>query len=399
VWTEGIIQDRVTQTLGFRTFSFDSGKGFLLNGRTYDLLGANIHQDREGKGWALTHADREEDLKLLLGMGGTFVRLVHFQHDEDMYDLCDRLGLVVWAEHGLVNTVSPKKEFSERALLQLTELIRQDYNHPSIVMWGIGNEVQTHKPSCAKKLMERLARRVKAEDPVRPSVLATCFSEVPGTFGVDLVGHNQYFGWYHGTFEDLPKWLDEQHAKAPDKCQGMSEYGAGAGVKTHSAAPKPQDHSEEYQALFHEAYWKALRARPWVWCKAVWQMFDSASDGRNEGEKPGINDKGLVTRDRKVKKDAYFWYKANWNPEPMLYITSRRFTLRTEPAAVVKVYSNCDKVTLTLNGRPVGTKSVKDRVARWNVVLGQGSNQIAISGANKGVRVKDSCTWFYEPKQ
>jgi hypothetical protein len=398
VWSEDRRIDRVEQPLGFRTFSFDPQKGFILNGIPYDLHGANMHQDREGKGWAITAADREEDLRLLLAMGGTFVRLAHYQHDPTMLDLCDRLGVVVWAEHGLVNKVTPKQAFADRAMTQMRELIRRDFNHPSVFMWGIGNEVQAlvQKNQPAVKLLERLSALVKEEDPSRPSVLATSYSETPGTYGVDLVAHNQYHGWYHDTFADFAVWLDAQRAKAPDKCQGMSEYGAGAGANIHRDDPKIMDHSEEWQALFHEAYWRTLRDRPWVFCKAVWNMFDFASDGRNEGEKPGINDKGLVTRDRKTPKDAYFWYQANWTEKPMVYVTSRRFTPRVRAATEVKVYSNCDRVSLTLNGKPAGEKRVNDHVARWQIVLRAGVNHVSVEGVKDKRKVKDFCTWTLE---
>jgi len=391
---DGVLWDRVRQPLGFRTVRVDPVQGFLLNGRPYDLHGVNLHQDREGRGWAVSPADREEDFRLMMELGCTFVRFAHYQHDQQAYDLCDRLGLIAWAEHGLVNTLSPRPEFAERCVSQLTDLIRQSYNHPSIVVWSIGNEVQAQRYPFGPDLLRRLSRVVKDEDATRPSTLATCYNEVPGAYDNDLIAHNQYFGWYHDTFAEFPKWLDAQHAKAPDRCQGMSEFGAGAGVSIHRAAPTVRDHSEEWQALFHEAYWRVLRDRPWVWCKAVWQMFDAASSGRHEGERAGVNDKGLVTRDRQIRKDAFYWYKANWTAEPLVYITSRRFSPRRAAQTDVKVYSNCDEVELVLNGRSLGARRVDDHVALWNgVELVAGDNRLEARGRTPAATVTDRCVW------
>jgi beta-galactosidase len=396
---EGVL-DRVREPLGVRSFSVDPERGFLLNGEPYELRGVNLHQDRSGKGWAISRADREEDFRLIAEMGATFVRLVHYQHDRHAHELADRIGLVVWAEHGLVNTVSENPEFSERAAKQLTELIRQNYNHPSIVAWGIGNEVQTHKPPAAKPLLERLAQLVRTEDPSRSSALATCFDEPAGAYGTDLIAHNRYFGWYHGTFAEFGPWLDAQRAKNPRLPMGMAEYGAGAGPSLHSTTPKALDHSEEYQSLFHEAYWRALRARPWLWEKSVWQMFDAASAGRNEGERPGVNDKGLVSHDRAVKKDAFYWYKANWTDEPLVYVTSRRFSPRTEARTAVKVYSNCATVSLHVNGRDIGRVTVEDHVALFpDVELVPGRNQVLAKAQRGTVTVSDEVTWVCDRPQ
>jgi beta-galactosidase len=258
--------------------------------------------------------------------------------------------------------------------------------------------VQGDKPM-AKDMLIRMNSTEKSEDYTRPSVIATCYDEVPGTYSMDLVAHNKYFGWYTGSFADFPKWLDSQHKKNPGGCQGMAEFGAGAGINTHSSIPRALDHSEEWQALFHEAYWRDLRGQSWVWCKAVWQMFDSASVGRNEGERKGVNDKGLVTRDRKVKKDAFFWYKVNWDPSPMVYITSKRFTPRTEKQVPVKVYSNCGEVELILNGKSLGKRKVDDHVALWNKIgLSAGKNRLQVLGLRDGAVVTDICTWVLNPK-
>jgi beta-galactosidase len=385
--------DVVAQPLGFRTYRIDPERGFMLNDEPYDLRGANLHQDRADKAWAVSPADHAEDFRLMMEMGATFVRLVHYQHDEIDYALADRLGIVVWTEHAFVNTVSANPRFAERCAVQVRELIRQNFNHPSIVFWGIGNEIQT-KPPAAKPLLEMLAREVRLEDPARLSTLATNYAELFGAYGTDSIAHNQYHGWYHHTPEEFAAWLDGQRARSPGQSIGMSEFGAGAGPWTHRAAPVARDHSEEYQAYYHEVYWRTLRDRPWVWCKAVWQMFDAAAMHRNEGEQRGVNDKGLVSRDRRIRKDAYFWYQANWTDAPMVHLTSQRFTPRTEAATAVKVYSNCDTVELTLNGRALGPRPVDDHIARWpEIALVPGENRIEVVARRGAAEVRDACTW------
>jgi beta-galactosidase len=388
--------DRIEQAFGFRSFTVDPERGFLLNGRPYELHGAALHQDFEGKGWAISRQDRERDFQLLMELGATFVRLVHYQHDPHAYELADRLGLLVWAEHALVNQVSPDPVFAERASVQLTELIRQGHNHPSIVVWGIGNEVQPHQPP-AVELLKRLSSLVKREDPSRPSALATCFDEPAGAYGVELLAHNKYFGWYLGKVADFPVWLDAQRAKNRALPMGISEYGAGAGIGIHSADPEPLDHSEEYQSLFHEAYWRALRERSWLWCKVIWNLFDFASAGRKEGERLGINDKGLVTRDRSIKKDAFYWYQANWTEEPMVHLTGRRFSPRYQPMISVKAYSNCELAELFVGDRGMGRIAVIDHVAHWpEVALELGENRVRVTAYRGNASVCDACTWVRE---
>jgi beta-galactosidase len=245
--------------------------------------------------------------------------------------------------------------------------------------------------------LNRLCQTAKEEDRSRPVVLATNYGEGPGTYGTDMIAHNFYAGWYWGTLQEIPKWVAEQRRKYPKGGLGLSEYGAGAGPSTHSAKPVRMDHSEEYQALFHEAYWKALEGKPWIWCKTIWVMFDFASDWRKEGEHPGINDKGLVTRDRKVKKDVFYWYKAHWNPEPLVYITSRRFTPRVDRNTAVKVYSNRAEVELSLNGKSLGKRKVKDCIALWEGVrLSPGENKLEASTSSAGVTLTDNCAWSVE---
>ncbi len=387
--------DTVAQPVGFRTFRIDPERGFILNDEPYDLHGVNLHQEHAGKSWATAPADHEEDFRLMLELGCTFVRLVHYQHDEIDYALADKLGVVAWTEHAFVNTASASPRFAERCALQVRELIRQNFNHPSILFWGVGNEVQTGKQPAAKPLLELLARTVRLEDPLRLSTLASNYGEPVGAYGLDSVAHNQYHGWYHHAPQDFEAWLEKQRAKTPGQSLGLSEYGAGAGISIHPDQPVQQDHSEEYQAYYHEVYWRTLRERPWVWSKTVWVMFDFASAGRKEGELPGINDKGLVTRDRHTRKDAFYWYQANWTDEPMAYITSRRFTPRTAATTAVKIYSNCQTVELLVNGRSLGAHPVEDCIARWPAVtLAPGENRIEAIARRGVTAVRDQCAWM-----
>jgi beta-galactosidase len=301
------------------------------------------------------------DIDLMKDIGATAVRASHYQHSDSFYSGCDRAGIVVWAEIPFVNEALATPEFLENARQQMRELIRQNFNHPSICFWGVGNE--TRGPDDA--VISALAEEVRAEDPGRLSTYAS----------------NQ---------------------AAADKARlGMSEFGAGASVTQHAENPaRPETkgpfHPEEYQSYYHEVYWSAFKARPYLWAKFIWCLHDFASDGRNEGDHPGRNDKGLVTYDRKIKKDAYFFYKANWSGEPVLHITSSRFSSRTDPITDVKIYSNAAEVTLEVDGVSQGTRSDQDatRVFVWRGVrLSPGENRVTARAHFGPVVTSDSCAW------
>jgi beta-galactosidase len=394
--------DSLTQPLGFRSFSVDPALGFILNGAAYDLHGVNRHQDRLGRGWAIGKAEHDEDMAQIVELGATAIRLAHYQHADYFYELCDRMGLLVWAEIPLVDATTDSPAFTENARQQLTELIRQSQNHPSIVVWGIGNE-QRMNDAASNALLGSLAELVRAEDESRLSAYAHCCGSdtSPLTQHSDLIGYNYYFGWYMGNYNQLGEWADGLHLTQPGLRIALSEYGAGGSVVQHEDPPRQPSptalvHPEEYQAALHEASWLALAARPFIWGKFVWNMFDFASDGRNEGDTPGRNDKGLVTYDRQTKKDAFYWYKANWSSEPLAYITSRRFVERTTETVDVKVYSNLDSVALSVNGAPVGEpQPVVDHRARWTAVpLALGDNRIeALATGSAGQSTSDSVSW------
>jgi beta-galactosidase len=394
------VTDVVTEPLGLRTFSVDANTGFSLNGHYLDLHGVDLHQDRAGAGWAVTDADHTQDLNLIKEIGATAIRMAHYQHDQKDYSLADEMGFVVWAEVPLVNDTTNSAAFTASTEQQLRELIRQNYNHPSIVFWSIGNE-QRADNAATNTLLDALAGIVNTEDPDRLSTYASCCvgdsSAVNGH--TETSAYNKYFGWYNGTYNDLGAWADSLHAANPSRKISVSEYGAGANVNQHALNPPAPSttgawHPEEYQALLHEASWKQLSARPYVWGKFVWNMFDFASDGRNEGSQPGINDKGLVTRDRAVRKDAFYWYKASWAATPTLYITSRRWTARTAASTELKVYSNAASVSATLNGVSLGSLNSTDHSFRWTgVTLRPGANTVVVTATINGTGMTDTATW------
>ncbi|QMU69987.1 glycoside hydrolase family 2 TIM barrel-domain containing protein [Streptacidiphilus sp. P02-A3a] len=395
----GTVTDVVTEPLGLRSFSLDPATGFSLNGRHLGLHGVNLHQDRAVVGWAQSDADHAQDFALINELGATAIRMAHYQHDQKDYDLADATGVVVWAEVPLVNNTTDSAAFTASTENQLRELIRQNYNHPSIVFWSIGNE-QSKDDTPTNTLLANLAALVTSEDPDRISTYANDLgNDAQVTGHADTTGFNKYYGWYGGSCNDLGPWADSLHQAEPKRTFAVSEYGAGANTAQHALNPSPPDpggqfHPEEYQALLHEASWGQLAARPFVWGTFVWVMFDFASDSRDEGDQPGINDKGLVTRDRATCKDAYYWYKANWAATPTLYITSRRWTSRTDAATQIKVYSNAAEVTAVLNGTSLGTMSGTDHMFTWTgVTLRSGANTVTVSAAIDGVTHTDTVTW------
>jgi len=387
----GAVVDGVEEPLGLRFFTFDENTGFSLNGAHLGLYGANKHQDRLNKGWAVTDADLDEDMAIVRDLGATALRLAHYQHAQHFYDLCDRNGVIVWAEVPVVNSVTAGAAFANNAKQQLTELIRQSANHPAIVMWSLSNEVADGAP--VVPLMTDMATLAHTEDPSRPTTLAT--NHAPNgaiTKTTNLLGINRYFGWYGGTAAQFAGDVDAAHAVA-GRPLGISEYGAGAGITIHTATPKVMDHSEEYQCLLHEIHWKAISTRPFLWGSLLWNLFDFAVDSRNEGDTPGRNDKGLVTYDRKTKKDAFFFYKANWSSEPFVYITERRWATRPAGMYQVKVYSNGTAANLTVNGTAQPAKTATDHIFIWpGVMLGAGANTLQATAMVNGKMVTDTVT-------
>jgi beta-galactosidase len=422
----GALLDRVVQPLGLRTVAFDPDKGFFLNGEHVFLHGVSMHQDRPVKGWAISGADQEQDFQILTDLGGNVVRLAHYQHDQRSYELADALGIVAWAEIPLVNQVSfdgkpASPELVANATQQLQELIRQNYNHPSIALWSIGNEVdlratQANGPSQARPLLESLNRLAKSEDPDRVTTLADC-CEVGLTHNksaaatqrevivgvTDAVGYNRYFGWYGGTFTDFGPMLDAAHARHPRVPLAVSEYGAGAALTQHSDDPgggpinsHGRPHPEEFQDLYHEAAWSTLKKRNYLWGVFVWNLFDFSSDSRKEGDLTDVNDKGLVSYDRALRKDAFYFYRANWSAQPTLHLVGRRYTDRVYAVVDVKAYSNATRAELSLNGAPQGGVPCSDGVCLWHSVhLTSGSNELRATARIAGATVTDAMRWEY----
>jgi beta-galactosidase len=396
------VVDWVRVPLGFRYYSVDSDQGFFLNGSYLDLHGVNRHQDRIDKGWGIADSDQDEDMDLILELGATIVRLAHYEQAPHFLDLADRSGMILWEEVPLVNRISTSQAFSTNARQQLTEMIRQGYNHPSILFWGIGNE-QRSDDAATNDLLDSLAGLVKSEDPNRLSTYAQCCtSDTGGLPGhSDVVGYNTYYGWYDafGAADQFGAWADGVHAARPSWKMGISEWGAGAGITQHQEPPAQPDpygspHPEEWQNLVHESHWLQMQDRPYLWCKIVWAMFDFAVDSRSEGDTRGRNDKGLVSYDRKTKKDAFFWFKSFWSEEPVVYITSRRFTPRTTASTPIKIYSNLDSVELFVNGQSQGSKTSTDHRFIWsNVALGSGQNTIEARGTAGNDTITDMVTW------
>ncbi|MEO8182625.1 MAG: glycoside hydrolase family 2 TIM barrel-domain containing protein [Deltaproteobacteria bacterium] len=399
----GQLVDSVAQPLGVRSFAVDASTGFSLNGKYLDLHGVNRHQDRLGMGWALSEREHDEDMALIQEIGATAIRLAHYQHAQYFYDLADRTGMVVWAEIPLVNAISTSAAFTDNARQQLTELIRQNYNHPGIVFWSIGNE-QRADDAATNALLDELDSVVHSEDPYRLSTYAQCCTSDTGGLPqhTDTVGYNTYYGWYDafGTNAQFAAWADGLHAAQPSWKLAVSEYGAGAALSQHAdnpAQPEPYGlfHPEEWQNVLHEAHWLALKTRPYLWGKFIWNMFDFAVDSRNEGDTPGRNDKGLVSYDRKTRKDAFYWYKANWSAEPFVYITSRRYTPRPATPTTIKVYANVSAVELRVNGVSRGSTTSPDHIFTWpNVALAAGPNSIEAIGTTNTETFTDGVTWM-----
>ena len=337
---------------GIRTMSADKD-GFILNGRRYPLHGVSRHQDRQDMGWAISEKEHKEDMELIKELGANTIRLAHYQHDQYFYDLCDEYGMVVWAEIPYIS--SHLANGDENAISQMKELIVQNYNHPSIFCWGLSNEITiTGETEGMYSLHHRLNDLCHEMDKTRPTTMANVTMLEPSSPIVDIpdiMSYNHYFGWYVGDVNGNAEWLDDFRSKYPNKVIGLSEYGCEAILTWHNSNPKQGDYSEEYQSYYHENMLRIFAERPYLWATHVWNMFDFGVDGRNEGGVAGRNNKGLVTYDRKIKKDSFFIYKAYWTTDPFVHITSKRYYYRAEKKTKVKVYSNCAEVTLYVNGK------------------------------------------------
>ena len=356
----GTVEDETTTRFGVRSFKVDPKKGFFLNGKSYPLHGVSRHQDRKGLGNAITREMHDEDMALIKEIGANTIRLAHYQHDQYFYDLCDEVGMVVWAEIPYISEHMPNGR--ENTISQMKELIIQNYNHPCIVCWGVSNEI-TISTKDKKDMLDnhrQLNDLCHEMDKTRLTTLA-CYA-MCGPFNrsahiTDMVSWNLYLGWYVPGFILNDLWMGFFHLCFPNRPFGYSEYGAEGMPNLHSTHPHRGDHTEEYQAKYHEYILRCFKRHPWMWATHVWNMFDFAADARDQGGEPGMNHKGLVTFDRKTKKDSFYLYKAWWSDEAFVHICSKRFVERTGSTATVKVYSNQSTVALYVNGNKVGEQT------------------------------------------
>ncbi len=430
----GAVLDRVEQAFGIREMRADPARGFLLNGKPLRLQGVGYHQDREGKGWATAPADIEQDVAIMREMGVNSIRLTHYQHGQVIHDLADRYGMVLWDEIPLVSRWTWGDDavatagLRDDARQQLRELIRQNGNHASVFNWGIANEVDfgkslpafitTSKDTPAPDplpLLRELNALAKSEDPSRATALATCCegrllgsADIPITAeAADLGGANRYFGWYYGQPGDLGKHLDSLRALRPNQPVSVTEYGAGGATTIHTDNPlggkvdqRGRNQPEEYESYIHETAWATLSAKPYLWGTWLWNSFDFATTVRREGDAIDINTKGLVTYDRKIRKDAYYFYKANWTATPTVHVAGRRYVDRAYPVADVRVYSNAPRTDLLVNDRVVGTLSAcPQMICAWsNVALAAGANRVVARGLFPTGAVDDAIEWRVAPE-
>ena len=408
---EGKQVDRVTQPLGLRFYRIDPDQGFFLNGSHLPLHGVCRHQDRSEAGNALQSWHHDEDAALMVEMGVNAVRLAHYPQATYFYDLMDRLGIIVWAEIPFVGPGGycdkgfvDLPAFRENGQEQLREMIRQHYNHPSICVWGIFNELKEagDNPVEYIKELNSLAHR---EDSTRPTTAASNQSGALN-FITDAIAWNRYDGWYGGTLADMGRWLDATHQKHPELCIAISEYGAGASICHQQdtlckSVPDSWWHPENWQTHYHRENWRTIAARPYLWGSFVWNMFDFGAAHRTEGDRPGINDKGLVTFDRKVRKDAFYFYKANWNrQEPVLHLAGKRNLLRTHRQQEILVFTNQPEAELFVNGRSCGRQKADElsTISWQNVELQPGENEIKVVSVGKKNTLSDSFRCTLQPR-
>ena len=376
------ILDNVSARFGCRSFEIDPDRGFILNGEEYPLRGVSRHQDRWGYGNALLPEHHEEDVELICEVGATTIRLAHYQHAQYFYDLCDEKGLVLWAEIPYITTHMDNGVENTRS--QMMELIVQNYNHPSIVVWGLSNEINAGTDADAQiipnhHMLNDLCHQMDKTRLTTMACVSTAPPHNPYVSIPDTVSYNHYFGWYGGELEHYGPWFDKFHAEHPNQPIGVSEYGCEA-LNWHTSKPEAGDYTEEYQAVYHESLIRQLFTRKYLWATHVWNMFDFGADGRNEGGENGQNHKGLMTFDRKYKKDSFYAYKAWLNPEPMVWITGKRYVDRVEDVTKVTVYSNQPKVELFANGVSLGIQEAEDHFFYFDVPNAGETQLVAVAG-------------------
>lgn len=390
---DGKTVDSRTEKIGLRYYNADHESGFTLNGRSYRLNGVNMHQDRAERGPAYFDADHREDLDLAREMGCNAVRLAHYPHARRVYDIADEYGMVAWTEIPFVNIYVSNPEYAANLRQQLREMIYQNFNHPSVLTWGLFNEVNSGWMEPVDAMVAELHALAREIDPSRPTTGASNQDDVFNDYP-DYIAFNKYFGWYGDSPEEMGIWIDRQHSMYPHRKMGISEYGAGGNTTQQNETlmhPEPwgQWHPENWQTYYHIANWRQLKARPFLWCNFIWCLCDFSSAGRKEGNTPGRNDKGLVSYDRSTRKDAFYFYKANWNEtDPVLYIAGHRNDRVSAPEVDIMAFSNVGAATLTVNGKTVG-KATPDEVnvITWrDVLLQPGDNDIVVTAGKHTAR-------------
>lgn len=388
----GHLLDRVVQPLGLRTETIDPDSGFILNGTAMQIRGVCLHQEGATRGWAVTSEDEARDMQLIRAMGANGIRLAHYQHSQSFLDLADRTGMLIWAELAQVDRVSPTPRYRENIRQQLLELIRQNYNHPSIFVWSLYNELNSPTRDAAIPLVLELNKLAHAEDPGRPTSGAGSGDTMehlhPIVAGVDLTAANMYPGWYAGKPHDMRESAIRWNSEYGKRGLGVTEYGAGASIHQHLLDVHKSDveirgyfHPEEWQAAVHEGNYEEIQKLPLIWGSFIWNMFDFSSAGRHEGDSDNVNDKGLITRDRKNLKDAYFFYQANWTNEPMMHVVGCGVTTSRSRSIDLKAYSNQSPLTLTVNGESYGQiESSPLHVFVWkSISLADGENRVSLT--------------------
>ena len=374
--------DTVSARFGCRTFKIDPENGFILNGEEYPLHGVSRHQDRLGIGNALLPEHHKEDMEYIYEMGANTIRLAHYQHDQYFYDLCDEYGMVVWAEIPYISRHMPGGR--ENTITQMKELVSQNYNHASIVVWGLSNEITmggANDPDLVEnhRILNDLVHEMDKTRLTTIAIVSMCKPEAEYVHIPDVVSYNHYFGWYGGDTSMNGPWFDKFHAKYPDIPVGISEYGCEA-LNWHTSDPRQGDYTEEYQAYYHEELIKQLFSRKYIWATHVWNMFDFGADARAEGGENGQNHKGLMTMDRKYKKDSFYAYKAWLSDDPFVHICSKRYVDRVEDVTKVTVYSNLPEVELFVNGNSLGKKTAEDHFFLFEVPNVGESELVAVAG-------------------
>ncbi len=381
LYVNGTECDAAALRTGFRCVELTGDRGLLLNGRPYPLHGVAKHQDSAGAFCAVSEDNVRKDFELIREIGANAVRLSHYQHPQAAYDCCDEMGLLAWAEVPMLK-MTESEALLENTEQQLRELILQNIHHPAVFCWGIQNEIAMFNDApYMHENCRKLHRVVKELDPNRASTAANLYplkakSQLNAI--TDMIGYNIYFGWYYGEMGDYGAYLDRMHAARPALPFGISEYGVDANLALHSAEPHVKDYSEEYQALWHETVYPQIEERPWLWGSFIWNMFDFHSSRRNEGGQRLLNAKGLVSHDRTVRKDAFYYYKAKWSTEPFVHICGRRYAERAQERISVRVYTNQREVTLCLNGENC-VAAVQNGTALFeNVALEAGENILRV---------------------